>query len=234
MPAHIASTRLARRLRWDSSVNVVWDGNSLVYGVGSTGGQTLPTQVAALAPMAGSGAAVTNCGISGQRWSAMTSGATDVDGAWQTGKTNVLICWETTNSACNTPGLSAAQIISDITAYIAARRAAHPWVIVGLTTIPRETSGLMMSQSESERLIGVMTIVDAAMRAGELDFDAIVDVRQPGSAFALAGYTTADFNGSGWIWAELSPNRVHLLNAGYAIVAGYVAEALKRLPRTAR
>lgn len=231
MPAHIASTRSARRLRWDSSVNVVWDGNSLVYGVGATGGQTLPVQVAALAPMAGSGAAVTNCGISGQRWSAMTSGAVDVDGAWQSGKTNVLICWETTNSACNTPGLSAAQIISDITTYIAARRSAHPWVIVGLTTIPRETSGLMTSQAERERLNGIMSEVDAAMKAGQLDFDAVVDVRQPGSAFAFSGYTTADFDGSGWIWAELSPNRVHLLNAGYAIIAGYVADALKRIPR---
>ena len=232
MPAHIASTRSARRLRWDSSVNVVWDGNSLVYGVGATGGQTLPVQVAALAPMAGSGATVTNCGISGQRWSAMTGGATDVDGAWQAGKTNVLICWETTNSACNSPGLSAAQIIADITAYIAARRAVHPWVIVGLTTIPRETSGLMTSQSERERLNGIMSDVDAAMKAGQLDFDAVVDVRQAGSVFAFGGYTTADFDASGWIWAELSPNRVHLLNAGYAHIADYVATTLQLLPKT--
>lgn len=230
MPAHLALTKSAHHLRWDSSVRVVWDGNSLVYGVGATSGQTLPVQVSALAPMSGSGATYSNHGISGQTWSAMLSAA-DIDGAWQAGKINVLVCWETTNTVCNTPGLSSAQTIDGIAAYIAARRAAHPWIIVGITTIPRETSGLMTSQSERERLNGIMVEVDSAMKSGQLDFDAVVDVRQPGSPFALAGYSTADFDGSGWIWAELSPNRVHLLNAGYAIVAGYVADALKRITR---
>lgn len=229
MPAHLA-LRSGGFLRFSSSVNVVWDGNSLVFGVGSSGGQKLPTQVAALAPMAGSGAAVFNAGVSGQTWANMISGASDVDGQWSAGKTNVLVLWETTNAVCNTSKTSA-QVQSEIATYIAARRAAHPWVIVGLTTIPREAAGTITDQTTRTAQNLVMADVDSAMIAGAMDFDRIVNVRQAGGPFNFAGYETIDFDSSGAVWNESSGGRIHLNNAGYAVVAGYTADVLRTLPR---
>lgn len=221
------------RLQWSSAVNLVWDGNSLVAGVGNPG-QPLPAMVAAAAPVTGSGAATTNVGIAGQAWSDMTATATDVDGAWVSGKTNVLVLWETTNSIINNAE-TGAQAMTDATAYITARRAVHPWVVVVLTTIPRESGTTITDQTtrtaQNLQLVAADTLLKANFAT--IGADVVCDVRQAGSPFAFAAYTPADFDASGAIWYESTPSRVHLNAAGYGVVANYVAASLRKLPKVA-
>lgn len=61
-----------------------------------------------------------------------------------------------------------------------------------------------------------------------LGIDALVDVRQLGSSFQLPDYTDASFAALPH-WYEGS-FRVHLNDAGYAVVAQMVAPVMRRLP----
>jgi hypothetical protein len=227
-------TRAARWLQWGAAVNVVWDGNSLVYGVGSTAGNTLPEQAAALAPMAGAGAAWSNVGVSGQTWVDMQS-ATDVDALWVNGKANVLLTWEGTNSIINS-GRTPMQALGDAAAYTTARRAAHPWIIATLTTLPRQAGTTITDQASRDArnadLVSYNSLLMASPQA--YGFDVVVDVRPSGGPFAFTGYADGDFAAADAYWrgAEVLTNaRIHLANTGYALIAGYVAAALRRLPR---
>lgn len=138
------------RIKFNSTLNVVCDGNSLFAGQG--GGQNIPRVLAKTAPFSATthpisqsydatqlvnttnyvkwqtdkSVTVLNIAISGQTWRKMNGldgySAADVDGAWVAGKTNVLILWEGTNSISS--GRTAAQAIQDATDYITARQAA--------------------------------------------------------------------------------------------------------------
>ena len=221
------------RVSFSSATNVVWHGNSLVAGVGSTGGQTLPVQVAALAPMAGSGASTVNGGVNGQDWGGMQSTAASVvDAAWVSGKINVLLLWETTNSVFGYLK-TASQTQTLIADYVAARKAVHPWTVLHLTTIPRAGGGNVTDQTARDNLNAVMASVDTYVKANYrgMGIDAVCDVRQAGSPFAFANYLPATFDAIGSLWSEGTGAQIHLSNAGYAVVAGYVAEAMRRLPR---
>lgn len=142
------------RLKFDSNLNLVFDGNSLIAGVG---GQDIPRITAKTAPLSvashpvsqsydatllvnnaayikrqtDKGIIVLNLAVSGQTWQNMDglggSGQTsaDVDGAWVSGKTNVLVLWEGTNSIYPSLGnRTPAQAIQDATTYINNRQAA--------------------------------------------------------------------------------------------------------------
>lgn len=220
-------------VNFSANTNVVWHGNSLVAGNGASGGQTLPVQVAARAPMAGSGAATSNFGVNGQNLDGMLSTAPGtVDAAWVSGKTNVLIMWEVTNSVFGTLK-TASQTQTLITNYVAARKAAHPWSVLYLTTIPRCAGGNVTDQTSRDNLNGIMTTVDAYVRANykSMGIDAVCDVRQAGSPFAFTDYLPATFDAIQSLWSEGSGAQIHLNNAGYGVVAGYVASALRRLPK---
>lgn len=136
---------------FNSALNIVVDGNSLVYGQG--GAQNIPRVMAKTAPisaathpitqvydataLAGSptnkwksdkGIVVYNSGVSGETWRQMNgldggNGAADVDAAFVAGAANVLILWEGTNSI-TLGGRTPAQAIQDATDYITARQAA--------------------------------------------------------------------------------------------------------------
>ena len=210
-------------LKASATVKVVFDGNSLVQGVGATS-TPLPTAFSSLVPGV---ASVTNLGGSGRTWRQMngldSGSAAAVDAAFDTSKTNVLFAWETTNTVFNT-GRSAAQTIQDATDYIAARRLAHPgWRIVLLTSIPRQP-GLIPNQT--------MATVDAAFLGNyrAIGADAVVNVRRPGSYFNFADYSDATFaNDPSGYWSEAAGGRVHLRDSAYQLIAGWCREAFKRL-----
>lgn len=209
-----------------ASTQVVFDGNSLVFGVGSTGGQNLPVQLAASAPISG-GLVITNTAVSGQTIANMiTRGPSVVDNVWDSSKGNVLILWEGTNSICNSPVRTGMQAISDMTDYITARRASNPRLkIVLLTTIPRYfMNGTTVQNGNLELLIYNNYILDNYKSMGA---DAVVDVRtnpifvHPSGATTMPSYMTP----------YSSDGHTHLNNAGYALIVAMVAPALRRLSR---
>ncbi|WP_409266818.1 SGNH/GDSL hydrolase family protein [Massilia sp. BHUDP2] len=218
------------KIRYTSdATNVVFDGNSLVFGQGSSGGQSMPAQLAALAPIGGR-LSITNLGISGQNLGQMRSNASDVDGAWVDGKRNVLLVWEGTN-ALNYGG-TVNNAYNDTAAYCAERLALHPWLIVLLTTIPRQNQGA--TQADTDAYNAKLTDYNTRIKSGykAMGAKAVIDVRQEGSPFAFANYLPATFDapGVGSLWASEGAMRVHLNNAGYGVVAQMVADGLKRLP----
>lgn len=223
----------ARFVRYSPQVNIVYEGNSLMAGLGATGGQTLPVQMANAAPLTGAGTVSTNLAVSGSTWSDMTTRAGGVDAAWAAGKTNILVLWEHLNSIC-AGGLTAAQSASAMATYIAARRAVHPWIVVSLTMLPCEGySGVMTNQTLRDQYNSIMTACDNLIRANPTAYgvDALVDVRQAGSVFAIPAYLPANFDATGAIWNEAAGSRVHLNNAGYGLVAPMVNAVLTKLRR---
>jgi hypothetical protein len=214
-------------LVFDSTLNVVCDGNSHIAGVG--GAQNIPRLLAKTAPISvathltpdatslgtgiwqsDKGVKVTNLGVSGQTWRKMngldTGSAADVDGAWVDGKVNVLLAWEGTNSI--TLGLrTPAQTIQDASDYIAARRALHPgWKIVIGTVAPRQLSS---SQTDTDALNANIDAYNVLLRAQyrSMGADALFDVRQAGSEFNFSDYLNATFeaaaaDASTTLWAS--------------------------------
>ena len=216
-------------------VNVVFDGNSLVAGQGaSSGAFFLPALIGGLSPISGA-FAVTNLGVGAQTTRMMngldTGSAADVDGAFVAGKLNILFAWEGTNDVELT-ALTGLQAASDMTDYIAARKAAHPWVVILLTTLPRQKSG--QTQPQIVAANAELDSYNAYLLANYVSMGAtaVVDVRQIGSPFRFTDYTTASFDAVAPTYysaAESSGSYTHLRDAGYVVIAGYCAAALNAL-----
>ena len=209
-----------------ASAQAVFDGNSLVFGYGSSGGQTLPVQLAAMAPISG-GLVITNPAVGGQTINAMRArGPEFVDALYDPAKSNVLLIWEGTNSICNTPARTGMEAIADLTAYIAERRAANPgWKIVVLTTIPRYYMQGTTVQNGNAQLLIFNNYLLSNYR--EIGADAVVDVRQN----AVFVYPTGATNMPSYMTPYSSDGHTHLNNAGLGLVAVMVAPALRRLPK---
>lgn len=210
---------------WNNA-NIAFDGNSLFAGVGSANNGRVSDQIKNFPPILNSSAIIGNFATSGHTWNDMRSGGSQVDDFWKPDKTNILVLWEHTNSIFNgAPMPSVSEVIDDMTLYINERRAIHPWIIVVLTTLPRE--GIVLNNTTIELSNIRMDEVDNYILNNQfiLGIDCIVDVRQEGSPFLQTGYTTADFDGANAYWAENTPNRVHLNNSGYEIIAGYLADS---------
>lgn len=215
-------------LRMSAAVKVTYDGNSLVAGAGAS--VPMPSQVAALAPLAGSGATMANIGVSGQTLRKMNGldggSAADVDGEWSSGRRNVLVIWEATNSI-HYFGRTVAQGVQDLVDYIAARKAAHPWQVVLLTCLPRFQADQGGVYGKDTQLVAFNARARAEYRSWGADV--LVDVRAPGSVFDFDGTVSGNFDSTQSLWAETS-EWVHLNDAGYAVVAKWVAAGLRRLP----
>ncbi len=210
-----------------STVSMRGDGNSLMAGVG---GNSLTYQLENRAPMLG--AVINNYGVPGQTTLDMISDASTTDAGWVAGKPNVLLLWEGSNNICNI-GRSAAQSVADMGTYIAARQAVHPWKIVLLTCLPRQTNnGQAQTTSQSLELDQYNTLLRANYRA--IGAHVLVDVRQSGSPFNMADYNMATFNNmatANGLWASgETDNHIHLSTAGYSVVADYIVQGLRRLP----
>ena len=209
-----------------ASTVFVFDGNSLVEGYGSSAGQTMEVQLAALAPISG-GLVVANTGVGGQTTAAMDARAsTAVDPLFDPNKNAVLGAWEGTNSICNSPAVTGLQAAADMAAYIANRKIATPKLrVVLLTTIPRYfMQGTTVLNGNAE-LLAYNAYLLANYKA--MGADAIVDVRQdpvfvyPAGASTMPSYMTP-FSSDG---------HTHLNNAGLGKIAAMVAPVLRRLPR---
>lgn len=223
-----------KALKASSNVNLVFDGNSLTYGTGSTGGQSLAVQTMAKSWAAGSGATMSNVSFAGRSWGDLISNGSAVDSAYVPGKINVLVVGETTNSVFNTSS-TAAQAVASAQSYINARLAQNPdWRIVLVTTIPRQTGPqVAANQTALDAANAVLVAADNIMRATyrKMGAVALVDVRSPGSPFNFTGYTPADFSAVANLYAEADGSRVHLTNAGYSLWADMIDLALRRLPQ---
>jgi hypothetical protein len=270
----------AARLKFDSSLNIVFDGNSLFNG---QGGQDVPRIAVKTYPISAAthpvtesydspvtasgtnwqtrtsdrGVPVRKTAISGQTWRQMngigSSGETaaDVDGAFVSGKTNVLIAWEGTNSMWPSLGnRTAAQAVQDATDYIAARQAAvaasypgQKWIVLIGTCLPREspTSEAATDSFNRNSVEPYNTTLRNTYRS--MGARGLFDVQQAGSAFKLPDYSYASFEASAantGYWAATTAEggqdsvngRTHLSTNGYAyLVTNIIMPALMRLPR---
>jgi hypothetical protein len=232
MPLYGLSPRQA--FRPSGAHALVFDGNSLVQGVGAA--TPLPAALMGRPFFAGSGAAMVNLGVGGQTWRQMDGldggSAADVDGACAAGRTDILLAWETTNSVFNA-GRTVQQTIGDARAYVANRLAAHPdRVVVLLTSLPREAGPAVAPDRASvEAANAVLSAVDDHFRAAyrAMGARALVDLRGPSSPFAFTGYAPADFDAAGPYWAEGPGGRIHLNDAGYGLVADMIVAACRRM-----
>lgn len=216
---------------FDNTLNLVIDGNSMIYGIGGAQNitrilaktapiavTTIPiTQSGDATPLAGSptykwqstkGVILTHFGVSGQTWRQMNGldggSAADVDGAYDTNKAqNYLITYEATN-ALTVAHRTVAQTIQDATDYATARRAAHPWKkIFAGTQPPRMNSSTNQSIVDADNLVLDQYNAYLLAHYKEMGFDGVFDVRQAGSPFNLPDYLIATFNA-----AAAAPNTV--------------------------
>jgi hypothetical protein len=209
---------------FDSTFNLVFDGNSLVAGVG--GAQNLTRCLAMIAPIANStsvgflpaptvvsgspplkyrsskGILVSNYGVSGQTWRQMDGldgqPSSDIDGAFDTtaGIQNYLGTWEITNTVAGSSKRTFSECIQYMQDYTAHRRAANPWkkIFTG-TALPRMNSSTDQSIVDADN--AVIDQVNAYLLANyqAMGFDAVFDVRKVGTYFDMQGdYSIAHFN----------------------------------------
>lgn len=262
------------RIKFDSGLNVVVDGNSLVAGQG--GGEDISKVLAKSQPLAtytaltpnatalgtspntgrtnkwqtDKGIIVTNFGINGQTWRQMNGldgySAADVDAAFVSSKTNVLVVWEGTNSITNM-GRTPAQAIQDATDYIAARQAAvnaaypgQKWIVVIGTCLPRQVNPAPPAdpQAATDALNAKLDTYNALIRSSYLAMGAkaYFDVRQSGGPFDFQNYLISTFeaaaSASGTLWAASETGaHTHLNSDGYTTVArNFIIPALRLLP----
>jgi len=217
----------ARSAGFDETYNIVVDANSLFARWVAPGIQ----DVAGFKNLIQStGANVGNCAIPGQTWADMTKNATDVQGLWRSGKKNILVTGETTNSIF-VEGASVAKTVADAKAYIAARRASQKWGYVVLCgTIPRGDKATAQENVEMNKRI---LDVDAQLRADESLYNSWVDFRAFSPEwFGLRndGYSakfmdsTSTCNPTGG-----RPDMIHPIGAPRDVFADAIADGLKRL-----
>jgi lysophospholipase L1-like esterase len=199
------------------------DGNSIMDpGTGSV----MVAQIAALAPISGQ-LTISNFAIAGQTVRDMIANASDVDASYKQGKTNILLVWEIINNLLNA-NRTGVQTVSDIIEYIEARQAyvrsmspaQRPWIVLLPTGIPFQSS---TNAKELE-----MQYVNDYIRQNykAMGAKAFVEFRRPGGPFYIQDVT----NGNNFVGGNYNSDHIHLTSQGSAVLAGYVAEALKKLP----
>lgn len=217
----------ARSAGFDETYNIVVDANSLFARWVAPGIQ----DVAGFKNLIQStGANVGNCAIPGQTWADMTKNASDVQGLWRSGKKNILVTGETTNSIF-VEGASVAKTVADAKAYIAARRASQKWDYVVLCgTIPRGDKATAQENVEMNKRI---LDVDAQLKADTTLYDSWVNFRAFSPEWFKAradGYTakfmdsTSTCNPTGG-----RPDMIHPIGAPRDVFADAIADGLNRL-----
>ena len=222
------------RARFGSSYSVTCDGNSITYGnQASNRLVTAYPPVLATLPIL-NGAPVINIGVSGQNTAQMLSDRSDVNASWASGKTNVLIAMEGTNSI-GTGGRTGVQAAQDMLTYATTVKAANAWTVVLVGTIPRYgvVSGLEYTQPNVDAYNDQVRLLNEHLRdnwRGVADY--FIDIQAIGSGFKFPDYTAATFDGSGLYVIE-GAGRVHCSDAGYAEIARVIGLGLARLPARA-
>lgn len=190
------------------SVNIVFDGDSITDDFLATGMDTLVSERLTMLGKL-NGASISNSGglgVPGQTWADMRTTSADLAAAWIPGKTNVLVAGETTNSVFNT-GRSAAQTISDASAYIAMAAGMHPWIILLWGTIPRGHADEATYAGEAANNTTLIS-VDTYMQANYTTIGAhgYADVRSGTPMFDHNGSNAASFVAYQSYWNEAPPN----------------------------
>lgn len=217
-------------LRWDAATtNAVFDGNSLVLGIGADAAHTISNVLAGLAPI-NSAVPIANLGVNGRSIAGMTDDAAAVDAKYVSGKKNVLFVLEGTNSVYG--GRSAAQCYADMTAYCT-RVLVNPWIIVLVSTPPFtiDSSDYATTLDVNTRVDGFNALMKANYRAMGAKF--YVDLRLPGTLFDFPNYTQASFdalNAGPYYDSTSGVYKVHFGNNGYTYIAQVIASAIRRLP----
>jgi lysophospholipase L1-like esterase len=190
---------------------VVFDGCSLVDDDGLAPEDGMPAQVMALLP---SGFGMKNLGVGGQTTQMMAAdAAAEVDPLYDAARpTCVLVCWEGTNDLIlgAAPPYDARQAYEHLAAYCKARQRAGFRVVI-CTVLPRGRSAAFYEARDQ---------LNAELRTHWRSFaDGLADV----AADKTIGGNGAETD------AMYYRDTVHLTAAGYAIVAGVVAGAVRRL-----
>lgn len=214
----IFQTPYCAQFRSDN-VAITFDGNSLV----DPNFSTLCTSLQNLQPI-NKRITISNFGLSGQTVQNMISSAADVDNSYVAGKTNYLLIWEITNSIFNS-GKTGLAACTDMTNYITARLAVHPWLPIVLTCLPRGSNlgSTWTAVTGETQLQAANSYISANyITMGCVDF---VEVRRTGGPFDFTDSTNAaNFPISLWTdWTH--PN-----SAGKAIVAQYISDVLRNQP----
>jgi lysophospholipase L1-like esterase len=195
---------ISMNLKGMQTITVVCDGNSLTFGVG---GKSYPSQ---LQLILGRRFQVINKGVSAQTTVKMLQDVgTDIDSLIRnSNKSLICVAWECTNDMFF--GADAITAFNNFKNYCQARRASG-FKVVALTVLPRSEPGTP-ANFESQR-----QILNTFLRKHWRDFaDALADV----AADRNLGYPGAQKN------LRFYGDLVHLNEAGYRIVAKYVAQSI--------
>nr|WP_315401794.1 GDSL-type esterase/lipase family protein [uncultured Duganella sp.] len=211
--------------------NFVWDGNSLVFGVGTTTPATDSITAQLAADPLLNGCPVANTGVSGQNIAGMRARiAAQINPKYVAGKDNRLLVWELTNDMLNGTGNLPATSIANLMMYISEVRTANPgWIVIVLTTLPRYD---LIGATSNDAQTGPLTIAQANARLNTanallqsqylaMGASAVIDVRADGT-FAYVDGATSPLNPA--LWSD----GTHLTKAGYTSeLAGQVIPFLR-------
>jgi lysophospholipase L1-like esterase len=200
---------------WLSDAGIVFDGNSLTAGQGSTGGNTYPAQLIALLEALGiTGIADYNFGVGGQTTGDMESdAATQIDTLILPGVQNILFAWEIGNRIYFNGNVSAAQ--TEFQTYCENRQAAGYTVIV-ITLTPRNQSTAFGDDVTTFNT--KLASANTWLRANYTSFaSGLVDVALDDR---LSDYLDTTYFSDG----------IHYTNAGYGVVAELALPVILGLP----
>jgi lysophospholipase L1-like esterase len=189
-----------------TSAQVVYDGNSLVYGVGaSSSDATIPYLVYGLQS---SKLPFKNLGVGALYTTQMTTdGPARIDPLFSSAYAkNILLGWEGSNGMNATASVT----YNDLATYYAARKAAG-WYVIVTTVLPRGT-----------------TYWDSSMEAARIAVNAYLRAN-----YATFGHVLCDIGGDSTIGVQSAASgttyyadHIHLNDAGYAIAAPYVKTSI--------
>lgn len=223
LESFLRARHLAHRQSLSIERTIVWDGDSLTSGLLGTDGTKSYTEIVLLA--LSKRAQAFNLGVSGQTLTQiLADAATQVDPLFTSGDANLYSLWAGTNDMGGTPG-NPVTPYNKLKAICAGRKAAKPGLpIVIVDCLPRGTT----SQFETDR-----TAFNGSLLG---DFSVATDnpliwLPGPGGTYGdvflhVGGAASIGLPGSQNNTDLFSPDKIHLTEAGYAIVAALLIEAL--------
>lgn len=216
------------------NINVIGAGNSHMAGEGaSVAANNWFSKLAAQYP----GVTFTNVGIGGQRIQSMIdNAAAQVDNRLVAGKINVLFAQEFGNEMANN-GRNAAAAHAKWVSYCNARRAAAKAAgkRLYIITVGLHPTGAGATYADTLARIASVQAANALIRADFRSYcDQFIDLAAFGpfaSLFAGGDFTVPAFTASGMYSRDdgVALDRVHMGNAGHALVGRVAAEAFRRV-----